>query len=71
LSTSLLVISLVTWVHMLNSMKYHFHNKVDEEYISVTNTSLIKCMYVRPKECLRTLISPTGQLIRKHSVRVA
>jgi len=31
---------------MSQSMKYNFHNKVDEGYISVTNTGLIKCMYV-------------------------
>jgi hypothetical protein len=70
-STSLLLISLVTWVYISQFMKYNFHNKVDEEYISVTNTSLIKRIYVPPREGLRTFIFPTGQLIMKYRVTVA
>lgn len=43
---SLLLISLVTFVYVSQSMKYNFHNKLYEEYISVTNTGVIACMYV-------------------------
>ena len=70
-SGSLLLISLVSWIYKSQSLKYKFHNKVDEEYISVTKTGLIKCMYVRPRESLRTSISPAGQLIMKYRVTVA
>jgi hypothetical protein len=44
---------------------------MDEEYVNVTNTSLIKGMYVRPREGLHTFISPSGQLIKKYRIRVA
>jgi len=43
-SVSLLLISLVTWVYKSQSMKYDFHNKVNEEYVSVTNTGLINTL---------------------------
>ena len=67
---SLLLISHVTWVYMSQSMEYNFHNKFYEEYISVTNTGLITCIYmhVHPREGLRTCISPNGQLIMKYKV---